>query len=53
MTIFRHKNGKLYTLELVKRSKYTEAPWLCATPYHHNVTIRKPSMEDFTAIAYR
>jgi hypothetical protein len=31
MTIFRHTNGKLYTLELVKRRMYTEAPQLVAT----------------------
>ena len=51
MTIFRHKNGKLYTLEMVKRRMYTEAPWLCATPYRHTEQIRRPKVADFTAIA--
>lgn len=51
MTIFRHKNGKLYTLEMVKRRMYTEAPWLCATPFRHNEEIKRPVMMDFTAIA--
>lgn len=51
MTIFRHTNGKLYMLELVKRRMYTEAPWLCATPYRHTKQIKRPVMKDFTAIA--
>lgn len=51
MTIFRHKNGKLYTLEMVKRRMYTEAPWLFATPYRHNDQIKRPKGTDFTAIA--
>lgn len=51
MTIFRHKNGKLYTLEMVKRRMFTEAPWLCATPYRHSTQIKRPEFNDFTAIA--
>lgn len=51
MTIFRHKNGKLYTLEMVKRRMYTEAPWLCATPYRHNDLIKHAKITDFTSIA--
>lgn len=51
MTIFRHKNGRLYTLEMVKRRMYTEAPWLCATPYRHAEPVKRPKMNDFTAIA--
>lgn len=51
MTLFRHVNGKLYMLELVKRRMYTEAPWLCATPYRHAEQIKRPVMKDFTAIA--
>lgn len=51
MTIFRHINGKLYTLEMVKRRMYTEAPWLCATPYRHAEPVKRPKMNDFTAIA--
>ena len=53
MTIFRHINGKLYTLEMVKRRMFTEAPWLCATPYHHAEQIKRPVMSDFIAIASR
>lgn len=53
MTIFRHKNGKLYTLEMVKRRMYTEAPWLCATPYLHNEQIRRPKISDFSAVSYK
>lgn len=51
MTIFRHANGKLYTLELVKRRMYTEAPQLVATPYHHSEPVKRPIMKHFTAIA--
>ena len=51
MTIFRHKNGKLYTLELVKRRMMIETPWLCANPYRHNENIKRPKMNGFTAIA--
>lgn len=51
MTIFRHANGKLYTLEMVKRRMYTEGPWLCATPYLHNEKIKKPKLEDFIAVS--
>jgi hypothetical protein len=51
MTIFRHKNGKLYTLELVKRRMYTEAPWLFATPYRHNQEVKRPNMKDFVVVA--
>ena len=53
MTIFRHKNGNLYTLELVKRRMYTEAPQLHATPYLHSIEVKKPKLNDFTAIATR
>jgi hypothetical protein len=51
MTIFRHKNGKLYTLEMVKRPRYIEKPWLCATAYRHNEQIKRPKMKDFTPVA--
>jgi hypothetical protein len=51
MTIFRHKNGKLYTLEMVKRPRYTEAPQLVATPYLHKEIVKRPKRADFTAIA--
>ena len=51
MTIFRHINGKLYTLEMVKRRMFTEGPWLCATPYLHNEQIKKPKMNSFVAVA--
>jgi hypothetical protein len=51
MTIFRHTNGKLYTLELVKRRMYTEAPQLVATPYRHSEPVKRPVMKHFTAIA--
>jgi hypothetical protein len=51
MTIFRHTNGKLYTLELIKRRMYTEAPQLVATPYRHNEHLKHPVMKYFTAIA--
>ena len=54
MTIFRNvKNGKLYTLEMVKRRMYTEGPWLCATPYLHNEQIKKPKMNSFVAVSYK
>jgi hypothetical protein len=51
MTIFRHTNGKLYTLELVRRRMYTEAPQLVATPYRHSESVKRPKMVNFTAIA--
>lgn len=51
MTIFRHKNGKLYKLEMVKRRMFTEAPWLCATPLYHNTQIKKPKLEHFMAVS--
>jgi hypothetical protein len=51
MTIFRHKNGKLYTLEMVKRRMFTEAPRLCATPYLHNTVIKKPKIAEFIAVS--
>ena len=51
MTIFRHRNGRLYTLEMVKRRMYTEAPQLVATPYRHSEPVRRPKLADFTAIA--
>ena len=51
MTIFRHKNGKLYTLEMVKRRMYTEGPWLCATPYLHSVAIKTPKLIDFVPVS--
>jgi hypothetical protein len=53
MTLFRHKNGLLYTLAYVRRRAYTEVPQLEATPYHHTVKITTPRWEDFTAIAHR
>jgi hypothetical protein len=51
MTIFRYTNGKLYTLELVRRRMYTEAPQLVATPYRHSEPVKRPKMVNFTAIA--
>ena len=51
MTIFRYTNGLLYTLEMVRRRQYTEAPQLVATPYKHSVEVKNPRREDFTAIA--
>lgn len=53
MTIFRHKNGKLYTLEMVKRRMYTEMPQLHATPFRHNEQIKRPLMKDFVEVAER
>jgi hypothetical protein len=53
MTIFRHKNGKLYTLEMVKRRMYTEAPWLCATPYLHNEAMKRPKLKDFVIVSVK
>lgn len=41
MTIFRHKNGLLYTIEMVKRRMYTEAPWIHAKPYLHDVDLNR------------
>jgi len=51
MTIFRHKNGKLYTLEMVKRRMYTEAPRLIATPYLHDEQIKRPKIKDFEPVS--
>lgn len=61
MKIFRHKNGLLYTLEIVNRRMYTEAPWLYAKPYLHNVEINRfnrkgdpknnLSLDEFTLVA--
>jgi hypothetical protein len=51
MTLFRHKNGKLYILEMVKRRMYTEIAQLVAIPFRHNEDIKKPKIEDFAAIA--
>jgi len=53
MTIFRHVNGKLYTLELVKRRMFTEAPWLCATPYLHTEIVKRPLMSQFVAVSFK
>lgn len=54
MTIFRNiKNGKLYTIEMVKRRMYTEQPYPVATPFGHNVTLKKVCMSEFVAVAYR
>jgi hypothetical protein len=53
MTIFRHSNGKLYTLELVKRRMFTEAPWLCAAPYLHTETVKRPLMAQFVAVSFK
>ena len=47
MTIFRHKNGKLYTLYQGMRWKRE----LEAVPYFHNEQIKRPKRADFTAIA--
>jgi hypothetical protein len=53
MTIFRHiQNGKLYTIEMVKRRMYTEAPRPVATPFLHNETLKNVKMEQFVAVAY-
>lgn len=41
MTIFRHKNGLLYTIEMVKRKMYTERPWIHAKPYLHDVELNR------------
>lgn len=51
MTIFRHKNGKLYTIEMVKRRMFTESPWPYATPYRHDEQIKRPVITHFIAIA--
>lgn len=51
MTIFRHKNGKLYTLEMVRLIRYTCGPQLVATPYRHTEPVKRPKMSHFTAIA--
>lgn len=61
MKIFRHKNGLLYTLEVVKRRAYTEAPWIHAKPYLHGVELNrfnrkgdpknKLSLGEFTVVA--
>lgn len=53
MTIFRHNNGKLYTLEMVKRIRYTEAPWLYATPFNHKEAVKRPKITDFIAVSYK
>lgn len=54
MTIFRHKkNGKLYTIEMVKRRMYTEAPQPVATPFNHKETLKKVKLSDFIAVSYR
>jgi hypothetical protein len=52
MTLFRHINGLLYKLEMVRRRHYTEAPRLVATPYKHQTEIKNPRMEDFTAVTH-
>lgn len=41
MTIFRHKNGLLYTIEMVKRRMYTETPWIHAKPYLHDMELNR------------
>jgi hypothetical protein len=51
MTIYRHKNKKLYTLEMVRRRMYTEGPQLVAFPYKHNVEILKPRILDFVVVS--
>lgn len=51
MTLFRHTNGLLYTLAMVRRRMYTEGPKLQATPYRHSREIKNPKQEDFTPIA--
>lgn len=32
---------------------YTEAPWLCATPYHHKDMIKKPKIKDFVVVSVK
>ncbi len=51
MTLFRHTNGKLYTLEMVRRRMYAEAPKLVATPYRHSEPVKHPVIKHFTAVA--
>lgn len=51
MTIYKHKNKKLYTLEMVRRRMYTKGPRLVATPYKHNIEILKPKILDFVAVS--
>jgi hypothetical protein len=50
MTLFRHKNGLLYTLAQVSPRGYTGS-WLEAVAYRHANSIRTPKQEDFTAVA--
>ena len=47
MTIFRHKNGLLYTL--AQRMGWKRG--LEAMPYHHSVEIRRAKIADFVAVA--
>ena len=47
MTIFRHKNGLLYTL--AQRMGWKRK--LEAMPYHHSLEIRRPKITDFVAVA--
>jgi hypothetical protein len=51
MTLFRHKNGKLYTLEMVRRRLWLESPKLVATPYRHTLQIKKANVKDFVPVA--
>lgn len=51
MTIFRHKNGKLYTIEMVRRRGWIEKARPVATPYRHNVEIKNPKIEDFVPVS--
>ncbi len=54
MTIFRNiKNGKLYTIEMVKRRMYTEAPFPVATHYLHDEVIKNAKLKNFVAVAVR
>lgn len=55
MTIFRHKkNGKLYTIEMVRRRRrITDGGGVEATPFNHNVTLRNVKLDDFVAVSYR
>lgn len=54
MTIFRHKkNGKLYTIEMVRRRGGGDGGGVEATPFNHNVTLRNVKLDDFVAVSYR
>lgn len=50
MTLFRHKNGLLYTLAIVSPLMYT-GKWLEAKPFRHRVSIKRPIATDFVSVA--